>query len=376
MNSLKQQYGRYSKMALFATLLLLLVSPTETAFKTEQIYYIACFGLVFSAWISSGISIKKGAALYLLIFIIYTIMTSLWSPAQGIERTILVKVVVVMFTFLQLQFDYTEEQFEKIKIFFLWQLIILILMVAVFGFVDWDGRLWIKYGNVSTDPNSITSWLIIPACFLVERIFNQCRMVKKIIYFVLLAVTLGITFTTASRAGIVCVTLAVFLSVIYTLRNIIRTNPGVSILILLLLIVGIIVAFNYIPESVISRFTTGDLSELGGRSRIWKLMIEYLKTHPLALIFGCGEGATISIFGVVAHNMYLELLISQGIVGIILIGSFIVSGLKNLRRINPYCAIAFICMIIMSATLSEFTSRPVMLAFFLAGIHFTSEDLI
>ena len=93
-----------------------------------------------------------------------------------------------------------------------------------------------------------------------------------------------------------------------------------------------------------------------------------MKKHPLAAIFGSGEGSTIFYFKVVAHNMYLELLMSQGIVGLVLVAGYIIMGLKNLRRIDPYCAIAFVCMIVMSATLSEFTSRPVMLAFFLAGI--------
>lgn len=352
-------------MTVFATLLLIIISPTETAFKTEQYYYILCVGITGLCWVSKGFYLKKGVNNILLLYIIYMCLSALWSPAEGVGRSVFVKSVVLLFVILQLQFDYTENDFASIKTAFVLQFIVLLGMIILFGETEWDGRLWIMRGANSTDPNSLTSWIIIPVCFIIERLFSEAYK-HKVIYFLLLISALLITMMTASRSGIICVCLAIILSILYALRNIIRENLPIAFFISIIMFLLLAITIYYLPDTVISRFSASDLSGLGGRTRIWTKIIEYLKAHPVGLIFGMGEASTMYYFRVVAHNMYIELLFSQGLIGVILIVIFLIKAFMNMSKINPYCSIAFFCIIIMSATLSEFTSRPIMLSFFLS----------
>lgn len=266
-----------------------------------------------------------------------------------------------------MQFEYSENDICRIKNAFVIQLSVIIAMCILFGKTQWDGRIWIIRGSVSTDPNSLSAWLIIPICILFEKFFSR-RGKKKPVYIFLIIVTGYIALLTGSRAGIICIAFCAILCVLYALKSNIKANPVLALGIIVFAMFLFGVTIKYIPESVVTRFTSSNTTELGGRIGVWTDMFSILAEHPFGVLFGFGESATMHYTAHVAHNLYIETLFNQGIIGLSLVLFYLYKSFRNTIKDEPYFAIALLGMAIMAASLSEFSSRPVMLCFFIAGL--------
>lgn len=360
-----------NRIALWTSIFLIIISVTETAFKTEKIFYPIGIVLLGICIAKKKFVIRKDYSLAILLYVGYVVITCMWSPAASALRDSFVKVTVIIFLFMQLQVKYSKQDVKLIKKAFIIQLCALLGMVVMFGYMDWDGRLWIVHGSESTDPNSLCSWLIIPTVVLMEYIFSKnVKFIKKIVYIILLICAIAICLMTGSRSGIISVAVAIGLCLIYIFSENIKRNPKFALFIIIVGVIMIALVIKYMPKSVIMRFSYGNTSDFGGRTERWIDLLTTLFAHPLGVIFGMGEISTVfySAYSVVAHNLFIEILFCQGLIGLFLVLWFVKGLIKNCVNEDKYRLVALISVLLMSLTLSEFTSRGVMLSFFLAGM--------
>lgn len=351
------------KIAVF----LILISLSELIFKSEQFFYPVVGTLLIIFYFRKKWPLfKKNYTILMLMYMFYSLYSSLWSPAIGIEKFLFIKFAVLFTLILQLQLDYTKKDAECIKNAFVLQLLGLIGIIAIWGHFEVDGRLWIQ-SAAPVDPNSLSSWLIIPTCLIVDKFFTCPHKMLKPLYLILIAVCIGLAFLCASRAGVISVIFCVVSSFLYAMKNTIRHNIGMAFAISIIGLIIIGLALYNMPESVIARFEYGNTAELGGRAIIWNELFNAMLMHPLNIIIGFGESATVVYSDHVAHNLFIETLFCQGLVGLTLLIMFVLAIFINAIKKDPYWGIALLGMMMMSNSLSEFTSRPVMLSFFLAG---------
>lgn len=356
-----------STVSMMASVLLIIISPTELILKTEQIYYIICIIPLALSFLFSGAFIKRDYSLSILLFVCYMLLSLFWTPYVSASRKALVQTVTLLFLFLQLQFTYSQDSIDTFKKAIIFQYCFLLVIFFVFGKRDWDGRVWIVFADNSTDPNSICSWIIIPFVYLLERTIEE-RGKYRWFFACLVISILYVLFQVGSRSGIIVALVCGLFVSVSVFRERIRKNAIKAVIIILIGALGIYIAFLSLPTSVLARFGHESTQNLGGRTKIWGLMFSLIIAHPYAFLFGFGEAATIAYTSVVAHNLYIELLFNEGLVGLSLVLFFMIKAIRNSWRENKYTAIGLIGIAIMSATLSEFASRPVMIAFFLCGL--------
>ena len=123
---------------------------------------------------------------------------------------------------------------------------------------------------------------------------------------------------------------------------------------------------SLLPESVSVRFSLEYLEEKGtvGRGRTWAFLWNYFKeSNMLRMLFGNGYGTTALINEIkhrVAHNLYLDNLITLGIVGLMLQLSIQGTVLHIFRKHKKYELMGgFIGMMGMCLSLSLTASKPI-----------------
>lgn len=351
--------------------LFILVAPTETAMKSERFYYVICGSIILICWMSICFRFRLDYSISIICYLLYSLLSCIWTPNNDVARYILVKMMTISFLYISIQFDYTMVEYQWIKRLLIMQQFVLLAMFLVYGRIDWDGRLWIGSGGVSTDPNSYTMWTILPLCLLIEDITAQGTSVfRRIINSCCLAAVIYIVMMSGSRSGIITNLFAGSWTLLYRFKEEIKKSPARSLMLLVLIIALAVIIYWNIPEVVIRRFASGSTVQLGGRTATWSTFLRTLFDHPLGCVFGLGEYSTVcySRSGAVAHSIVIEILFNQGIIGLALVLLYMVKAFRRLWERDKYAAIGYLCTAVMASTLSEFSSRPVMTILFIGGM--------
>ena len=104
------------------------------------------------------------------------------------------------------------------------------------------------------------------------------------------------------------------------------------------LIIGGYITYDFYKESegLQRRFEKTMEGDSSGRDVLYSELIEYYprQESTLAMIFGNGPDATVKIAGNYAHNDWIEILINQGILGIVIFAMFYILWYRNLKQIS------------------------------------------
>ncbi len=116
-------------------------------------------------------------------------------------------------------------------------------------------------------------------------------------------------------------------------------------------------------DSVIRRFSSGDVSNLNSRLPIWHALMDHAgKGNPGQIIFGFGHRAQEPIVRSViseltsTHNAYIAILFGYGIVGLILVGlafAFALRGSNPRRRSKGVLAVALTLYLVIQGAAAE-----------------------
>lgn len=224
------------------------------------------------------------------------------------------------------------------------------------------GRMTLNLGGSSADENGVNGYLLFAFAFHMTGFFRQRGWWNLLPAGALLLLGLG----TGSRGGLLA-----FAGVMLLAAAMPRDRPlgaaGWLGRLLLLAAMGAVLGWaarRLLPEPVLVRFTPGYFARHGttGRLRIWKaLWARFLESGLGRQLLGHGYGVTRYLLreGVVAHNLYLDNLMSIGVFGLLaqlaLQGTCMVT-LARRRQWTLLCAYGG--MLILCLSLSLVSYKP------------------
>lgn len=223
------------------------------------------------------------------------------------------------------------------------------------------GRYTLSFGNSSQDPNYFCGYLLFGYAFF----FSKALKEKPFVNFTIAFLFIGISLVSGSRGGflafVVC-TVAIFA---LSEKEEGRTKT------VLMSIVGVFIAllfvrfvFPIIDASILERFTVKFILEHGTTNRfdIWESLFQSFKNADIfRKIFGHGYGICplLSYRGYVAHNLYIDNLITVGVIGVFLQISFQISALvAALKNHDSFCFSILLSLMCMCLSLSLVSYKP------------------
>jgi O-antigen ligase len=151
---------------------------------------------------------------------------------------------------------------------------------------------------------------------------------------------LGITgiLLTASRGAFLSALVALVI-VPWTLG---RVRLRTKVVLYALAVGSLMLATSFVPEASLERIqsTRADIEAgyFGGRIHTWMAGLEVAREHPLAGVGAGGFGAAVAPTlheAMASHQTYLEILVEQGIVGLLLFLALVAAVITPLRYLPP-----------------------------------------
>lgn len=238
---------------------------------------------------------------------------------------------------------------------------ILIFFPAESMLTDDGRRTIIMFGN-EFDPNILAGIIMVALVVLADRAFNK-RSSKM--FFLAIFLSVGLLYT-GSRGALISTVAGLGYYFLQHMRN-----RGTRQRSLLLVVIGIAIAVTVLlilPEELfLSRFTLDSLLGLedyrrGGHNRwtIWKYALPLVEGAPI-LGYGCGNFFEVieTVYRQCAsHNLYILLLIENGIIGLFIFAVGLFRMLNAARREKDYLAMTLLVSIcIMSLTIDSITCK-------------------
>lgn len=351
-HSLKERFSKEQLMIIATALSLSTPFYICVPFLLLETLYLLYTKKIISAFKSTPKS------KYLVIFMSLTLIVSLFY-----QNWIGVGCVVLIFIFVSLMLYYRKyinvEVFESI----LDMLIALSILWAIYGLYEqmqilqrlgYDhftlkvfSRRENRLNSVFFNANYYAMMIEFIIMMIGYKLFGTKNIKKQIYYFIVAGINFFLLYMTGCRTAFIATAVAVLVFLI------INKNYRICMLIAIICIIGCIYfAINpqQFPrvEKLIDNFTV--------RKKIWHAAIEGIKAHPL---FGQGPMTYMMIFekynGHVtqhAHSVYLDPVLSFGIIGIATLVPYIVDNCKRLfevykKRLNlRYVALVTACIVV------------------------------
>ena len=261
------------------------------------------------------------------------------------------------------------EQFSDAEYDFLLKSMLLggwftvLLMFLFSGFSD-NGRITLLLGQENQDQNYINGYFMFAFSYHTHRMLIQ-KSRKHIFPTIFLLI---VVLLTGSRGALLAFFVTFFTHICVLFGKSAHKIRNICILAVVMLVV--LLAMNavlgFMPESISERFSWTYISETGltGRTRIWSYLLNhYSKDSILRMLFGHGYGTTSplnAMNGKVAHNLYIDNLMTLGVVGLLLQVATQYSIVYVLIKQKQYPLLgAYIGMICMCLSLSLVAYKPI-----------------
>ena len=351
-HSLKERFSKEQLMIIATALSLSTPFYICVPFLLLETLYLLYTKKIISAFKSTPKS------KYLVIFMSLTLIVSLFY-----QNWIGVGCVVLIFIFVSLMLYYRKYIKVEVFEFILDMLIALSILWAIYGLYEqmqilqrlgYDhftlkvfSRRENRLNSVFFNANYYAMMIEFIIMMIGYKLFGTKNIKKQIYYFIVAGINFFLLYMTGCRTAFIATAVAVLVFLI------INKNYRICMLIAIICIIGCIYfAINpqQFPrvEKLIDNFTV--------RKKIWHAAIEGIKAHPL---FGQGPMTYMMIFekynGHVtqhAHSVYLDPVLSFGIIGIATLVPYIVDNCKRLfevykKRLNlRYVALVTACIVV------------------------------
>jgi O-antigen ligase len=306
---------------------------------------LIALGLGLSAVIVSGRMKKPHPAQFVMLgYLSWVVVTYLFSsrPEQSFPDIILYLQLVGV-AFLVYEFVQDErEQASVLQAFVLGSVIsiVTVLMDLASGGAQAAGghhSLESARYQAAVGPNSLAVYLSLSMC--VALYLTTVRKERAWIWFntCIVPPTMLAIFLTGSRGGLITLMVALLIIPAVVLT---RAKAKRQLLVIGAIAVMTALVLTAVPGQTWERLsTTGDEilhGTLTGRTAIWRAGLKVFGDHPIA---GSGTGtfamevAPMTGTAIVAHNVYLEVLAEQGIVGFGLFAAMIIALVLPLGKL-------------------------------------------
>lgn len=220
------------------------------------------------------------------------------------------------------------------------------LMFTNAGFVgdEWvTDRLVVNIAGSQQDPNQFCSYFLFAIAFCTYKAIKEKRLVFLYIVFLCFYSIL----LTGSRGGLIANGAACAVAALYGIRES-KHRLLIAFLIIFILLAVVVnyeLILSYLPASVASRYAYLSFSAgtASSRTRAWSDIIgAFVDSDLIHQLLGNGYGATtqVTFNNLVAHNTYLEILYSFGIVGLVSYCGLLVNCLSAAHSKRDFALVA------------------------------------
>ena len=294
-----------------------------------------------------------------LLFLLLAVFSIFYSIMQS--RTIS-SVSTLMLNLVLVMVLGSVQVYNEAEVKFLYRSMLLgswltVALILCFSGIASDGRLTLQLGEGSHDQNLLNGYTL----FAFSHHCNAALLQRKWKHFPAALLLLGIVLLTGSRGALVAYAVVALMYLALLMRS--SHNPLRNTLILLVVTVLAAVFWEILmaqmPPAVAERFSWDYIAQYGttGRTKIWRYLLNHFCDDTTArMFFGHGYGTTAIVNQrnhLVAHNLYLDNLITLGIIGVTLQIITQACVLRELARQKATAVLgAYLGMIVLCLSLS------------------------
>ena len=330
LHSLKQRFNKDECIVIFTVLALLLPVYINVPLYLIEVIYLFYTKRAINAF--KSVPLSK----YLLLFSVLIFCISLlYQNWYGVGASLLIFIMIVLTLYYRTII--TRDLFE----FILDMLIIMSILWAIYGFIEYlfilqrngvdhfiikiYARRENRLNSVMFNANYYASAIELIIMMIGYKMFTCNRNYKKITYYMMaMLINAGILFLSGCRTSWPAIGLAIIVFLII--------NKSYKWCAFIGACGVIIVGYFLFNIEKIPRIEY-TLKNLGVRGKIWSAAVQGIKAHPL---FGQGPMTYMMIFKEYgghmtehAHSLYLDPLLSFGVVGVGTLIPYIVSCCKE-----------------------------------------------
>ena len=206
---------------------------------------------------------------------------------------------------------------------------------TIYNYAANNQVVWQRYSADGFDPNELGLMLSLGIPISLYLAYSTTRLICIFLFRIFFIFAWVAIILTASRAAFVCAVIASLYALIYLIKISFRSK----IIITLFFLSTMPFIFQWLPETSMNRLATieGEVRSgtLNNRMTIWK---EGVNVAIDNILIGTGAG-TFSIavekrlkHSVVAHNLYLTILVEQGIIGFVLFSLYVTMVTKTILQ--------------------------------------------
>jgi len=318
-----------------------ILSSSEHSAYFQDVFMVLPIQL-WTILVYKRISLTKNVWIYMGLFISAFIST-FFSDYVQIESTIISYLLLCLITIIFAGFQYTEDDIKRFINFYVLYGLICSVCIILSWFFEFEYQ-WNRYSldivGLHKNPNYINNIILLAMAFVLHRLIRkEGNPLINIFYCIVMCASV---FLTATRAAFLCIIVLCMFSILYIL---IIKKRFLYIFLFGIFAAGAYAFFvNFIPPVIVNRLTS-DMMNDSSRLFMWENALKELWKQP---VLGMGlSGVTAyntTISSVEAiHNVLLQFLCDQGIIGGIL---FILLLLSILNRVKKNDRILFALMII------------------------------
>ena len=331
-SNLKNQNGKIGYVALFLGLYFFLmpfdilrIGNIGSLLRITALFPIAAVALNFK---NIRIKLDKLVCSLLLVLLLYTLslyITVSFETTLPVYKTQLMNFIFIFATGVCHQ--YNEKEIDFLEHTLVLGSILTACLTLIYSDWSMDGRLSLQFDGKTEDPNYLNGYLLFAIAFFFAHLAKE----KKFRYFVCCTLLVLFSLFTGSRGAL----LAIAATGGYAFLNQLNQGKAAKIKVFLGISFAIIcivlfydALLSLLPPVIAQRFDIKFIQEHGstGRTDIWKALLEIYSNAPITRqLFGFGLSTTtvintIRIHGVgyMAHNLWIEQLISIGLVGLVI----------------------------------------------------------
>lgn len=324
-------------------ILLFIFSPilsTQADAHPGAIYVIALVFPLFVLALSGGFIRLSSINLFAVLLLISALFSTLISDYTELNIDILKTLVFVVFfistsSFVlspkQLMFSFKSYLYLSIVISFL------IILSFIYGYPHieatlYQGRYSIGITGLFKNPNYLTSFYnvaFLVVCYILATVSLSIK--RRVVLYMIIALLLVSSYFTGTRAA-----LLVEVLVIMAIPLVLAKSGRLYVVIPIVLVLVSVIVYSWSTIIDLYELFIGTRDMMGDTSRedAWVYAIKYIKEN---LVFGCGHKSwNVICHGTgyleYLHNIFLELVLDQGIIGLLLVFGLVVVGYNKTNK--------------------------------------------
>ena len=278
---------------------------------------------------------------------------------------------VTNFLFLLLIVPVSSLRFDKKHIMLMKKCLVIssrLTLILALMFASFDyGRLHFS-GILSEDPNYLCCYFVFGIANIFQSFISGSKKKYWPLYFFELLAYFYVVLFTGSRGGSIAVLACIIVVSLFSIKP---NNPPSLIRSAFVLILGLLLlylVYFIMPSNITDRFSIQSFLESDGTGRylIWDSGLSVFNSSSfLRKMLGYGAGTVRDMFvlygyrDIVMHNIFLEVLCENGLVGLIIYCLMIVQYfVASLKKRSAFAMSVLSAMVVLSLSTSLYSFKP------------------